>query len=117
MESLQHRPWYRKLTFERPISTISFSLIPKLARPYFIRNIDNTPHFKVKHSFFENAFFPSAIMEWNQLDREIQNTPSLYIFKKNILKFIKPTANSIINCQNLRSIKYLTRLRLWLSHL
>ena len=51
------------------------------------------------------------------MNPEIQNAPSLNIFKKNILKFIRPTANNLFGCHNLKSIKYLTRLRLGLSHL
>ena len=41
------------------------------------------------------------------------------IFSKKyfILKFIRPTANNIFNSQNLKGIKYLTRLRLAPSHL
>ena len=91
--------------------------IPKLTRPYSTRNLNNFPHFKVKHSFFKNTFFPSVIIEWNKLDPEIQKAPSLNIFKKNILKFIRLTANNIFGCHNLKGIKYLTRLRLGLSHL
>ena len=56
-------------------------------------------------------------IEWNKLDPEIQNASSLNIFKNNILKFIRPTANNILGCYNLTGIKYLTRLRLGLSHL
>ena len=37
----------------------------------------------------------SVITECNKLDPEIQNAPSLNIFKKNTLKFIRPTANNI----------------------
>ena len=48
---------------------------------------------------------------------EIQNTPSLNISKKNILRFIWPTTNNIFGWQNLKGIKHLTRLRLGLSHL
>ena len=40
-----------------------------------------------------------------------------YIFKKNILKFIKPTTNNIPDCQNLKGIKYLTTFWLGLTHL
>ena len=94
-----------------------FNIIPKLNRPSPTRNANNIPYFKVKHSFFKNTFFPSVIIEWNKLDPEIQNAPSLNIFKKNILKFIRPTANNIFGCHNLKGIKYLTRLRLGLSHL
>ena len=42
---------------------------------------------------------------------------ALIYFKINILKFIRPTANNIFSCQNVKSIKYLTRVQLWLSHL
>ena len=37
--------------------------------------------------------------------------------KKNILKLIRPSPNSIFNCHNPKGVKLLTRLRLGLSHL
>ena len=122
LESLQHRRWYRKLfCFYKILKDQSpkylFNIIPKLNRPYPTRNANNIPHFKVKHSFFKNIFFPSVILEWNKLDPEIQNAPSLNIFKKNILRFIRPTAKNIFGCHNLKGIKYLTSLRLGLSQL
>ena len=61
-----------------------------------------------KQRFFKNSFVPSVIIEWNNLDSEIQNAPSLNIFKKNIFEFIRPTANNILGCHNLKGIKYLT---------
>ena len=122
MESLQHRRWYRKLCcFYKILKEQSpkylFNIIPNLTRPYSTRNANNIPHFKVKHSFFKNTFFPSVIIEWNKLDPEIQNAPSLNIFKKNISKFIRPTANNIFGCHNLKGFKYLSKLRLGFSHL
>ena len=39
------------------------------------------------------------------------------LFKKRILEFIRPKANSIFNIHNPMGIKYLTRLRLGFSHL
>ena len=120
LESLQHRWWHRKLCYFYKIlkdqsPKYVFNIIPKLRNA--TRNANNIPHFKVKHSFFKNIFFPSVILEWNKLDPEIQNAPSLNIFKNNILKFIRSTANKIFGCHNLKGIKYLTRLRLGLSHL
>ena len=35
-------------------------------------------------------------MEWNELDPQIQNTPSLNIFREDFLKLIRPTANNIL---------------------
>ena len=58
-------------------------MIHKLPRPYATRNAYNIPYFKVKHGFLINTFFLSVIIEWIKLDPEIQNTPSLNIFKKN----------------------------------
>ena len=122
LESLQHRRWYRKLCcFYKILKDQSpkylVNLFPKFDRPYPTRNANNIPHFKIKYSFFKTTFFPSVIIEWNKLDPEIQNAPSLNIFKKKFLKFIRPTANNIFGYHNLKGIKYLMRLRLGLSHL
>ena len=67
-------------------------MIPNLTRPFSTRNTNNIPHFKVKHSFFKNTFFPLVIIGWNKRNPKIQNAPSLNIFKKNISKFIRLTA-------------------------
>ena len=100
LESLQNRQWYRKLCcFYKVLKGQSpkyiFNIIPKLNRPYSTKNANNIPHFKVIHSFFRNTFFPSVIIEWNKLDPEIQNAPSLNTFKNNVLKFIRSTTNII----------------------
>ena len=71
----------------------------------------------MKHQFFKNTYFPSAIIEWNKLDPNIPNSETLNIFKLKILKFIRPTANSIFGSHNPIWVKLLTRLRLGLSHL
>ena len=84
---------------------------------YSTRNTNNIPQFKVKHNFFRNSFFPSAVIEWNKLDLNIRNSESLNIFKKRLLKFIRPSGSSFFNCHNPRGVKLLTRLRLCLSHL
>ena len=51
------------------------------------------------------------------MDLNIRNSESLNVFKNSLLKFIRPSGNSVFNCQNLREVKSLTRLRLGLSHL
>ena len=77
----------------------------------------NLPIFKSKHNFFKNSFFPSTISEWNKLDPNLRNSESFLTFKKNILQFIRPTANSVYNYHNPKGIKLINRLRLGLSHL
>ena len=55
--------------------------------------------------------------EWNKLDLNIRNSASLNTFKKKLLNFIRPCANSIFDIHKPLGIKLLTRLRLGLSHL
>ena len=86
-------------------------------RPYTTRNANNIPQFKVKHDFFENSFFASVVIEWNKLDQNICNIENLSIFKKKLLKFIRPSSFSVLRCHNPKGIKLLTRLRLGVSHL
>ena len=46
--------------------------------------------FNKKHRFYKNSFFPSSIIEWNNLEPNLCNSENFGIFKNNILKFIRP---------------------------
>ena len=116
-ESLVSRRWYRKLCcFYKVFKTQSprylFEVIPTAKRAYITRNNDKLPHFKVKHNYFKNSFFLSTVIEWNKLDLNIRNTESLTSFRSKVLKFIRPSENSIFFCNNPKGIQLLTRLRL-----
>ena len=122
LESLEKRRWYRKLCcfykiFRSQSPQYLFNIIPTFVRPYNTRNADNIPQFKVKHNFFKNSFFPSVVIEWNKLDLNIRDSENLFIFKKKLLKFIRPSGNSVFKCHNPKRIKLLTRLKLGISHL
>ena len=94
-----------------------FKLIPEKTSSYVTRNAEHIPLFNIKHNFYKNSFFPSSIIEWNNLDPKLRNSENFSIFKNNILKFIRPKPNSFFNCCNLKGIRLITRLRLELSHL
>ena len=94
-----------------------FNLIPARNTHYSLRTSDNIPCFNTKHSFFKNSFFPSTIIEWNNLDLTLRKCDSFNVFKKEILKFIRPSSNSFYNCHNPVGITYITRIGLGLSHL
>ena len=122
LESLKSRRWFRKLChFYKILNEKSpsylFDLIPNLNSVRETRHSNNIPAIHTRHNYFKNSFFPSTISEWNNLDCKIRNSRSLSIFKKNLLNFIRPCANSIFNIHNPYGIKLLTRLRLGLSHL
>ena len=122
LESLEKRRWYRKLCyfykiFNKQSPTYLLNVIPVSSRSYFTRYAENVPSFKVRHDFFKNSFFPSTAIEWNKIDKNIRKSESLNIFKKSILKFIRPSQNRVYNCHNPKGIKLLTGLRVGLSHL
>ena len=93
-------------------------MIPTRRSLYSTRNIHNIRLVNTKHNFFKNSFFPSTIIKWNNLESE-----NLSVFKTNILKFIRPSPNSVYtlfiydNLQTLFGICLITKLRLGLSHL
>ena len=122
LESLQSRRWYRKLAvfykiYKNKSPFYLFNLIPEKTSSYTTRNVDCTPLIKIKHNFFKNTFFPSAIIEWNKLDPTIGKAESFGIFKSNILKFIRPTPRYFFNCYNQKGIRLMAQFRLGLSHL
>ena len=57
------------------------------------------------------------MIEWNKLDLNIRNSESLTSFKRNVLRFIRLSKNSIFLCNNPKGIQLLIRLRLGSSHL
>ena len=48
-------------------------------------------------TFAKNFFF---IIEWNNLDPHLRKFENISVFKSNILKFIRPSPNSLYNCHN-----------------
>ena len=93
-----------------------FDRIHNMNRTYSIRNANNILPCKVKYGSFKRLF-PSVIIERNKLDPKTQNAVNLNTFKKNRVKFTRPSANFIFSCHNLKKIKYLKILRYKLSHL
>ena len=94
-----------------------FKLIPEKTHAYATRNVDNIPCFKIRHNFFKNSFFPSTIIEWNNLDPTLRNSKSFVDFKNSILKFIRPSPSNVFNCNSHKGIRLITRLRVGMSHL
>ena len=82
-----------------------FNLIPNFNRVHNTRLSYNITAIKVRHDYFKNSFFPSAITEWNKLDLNIRDSASLNTIKKKRLKFIRSCAESIFDIHNPIGIK------------
>ena len=66
---------------------------------------------------FKYSFFLSTLNDWSNLDLNIRNLESISILKSRLLPFICPVQTNIYNIIFDRKVlKFLTRLRLGLSH-
>ena len=66
---------------------------------------------------FSNSFLPQTIKQWNKLDTSIYQAPSYSVFRKTLLDFIWPTANSTFGTNDVSGLKLLTRLCVSFSNL
>ena len=57
------------------------------------------------------------MLEWNKLDPEVRESPSVSVFKKKLLLQIRPSHNSTYGIHNPKGISYLTQLKVGLSKL
>ena len=85
LESLKFRRWSRKLfhfnrIFNEKSPSYLFSLIPNFNRVHNTRFSYNISPIKVRHDYFKDPFFPSAMTEWNKHDPNIGNSASLNTF-------------------------------------
>ena len=118
LEHLHQRWWMRWLclfykVFHSKVPKYIHSLIPSMrtsARlPYTFTS------FYCRTEYFENSFLSCVIKKWNKLDPDKRSCQSYESFHKDLLNFIRPSKNKIVNIHDQVGIKLLTRLRLGLS--
>ena len=71
----------------------------------------------MSNQLFKVFFFPSTLNDWFKLDENIRNSESIAIFKSRLLSFIRTVQSNIYHIFDPKGLKFLTRLRLGLSHL
>ena len=86
LETLEKKRCYRKLCcffkiFRYKCPKYLFNIIHISVSTYNAKYTHNISLFKVKHNFFQNSFFPSAVIKWNKRDGNIRNSECLNIFK------------------------------------
>ena len=69
-----------------------------------------------KSEYFKNSFIPNVINEWNKLDPDICSSTFYNLFRKTLLKFVRPAQRKTFNINDSVAVKLL-RLRLGFSHL
>ena len=123
LESLSDRRWFRHMLF-------SFKYVNGLTAPY-LRDLVSQAHvanYKIRSDrvfripaactgYFQRTFFPYCISQWNTLDSNICDLPSLASFKTALLKFLRPKCNPVYNVCNPLEVKLLSRHRIGFSWL
>ena len=122
VESLEKRRWYRRMClFWKIINGLTPSYLrDSLPQIQFSRNPTRQNQFSIvskNTDYFSKSFFPYCTDQWNLLDPAIKNIQSISLFKKALLKFIRPSAAQVFDVVDYSGLKLLTRLRLNLSHL
>ena len=92
------------------------NLIPKCEQTIRTRN-KHKPSYHCRTDCFKYSFFPSTLNDWFKVDENMRNPGSIAIFKSRLLSFTRPVQSNIYRIFDPKGLKFLTRLRLGLSHL
>ena len=99
LKSLHDRRWYRKLCFYYKIThndcpLYLTELLPIVkSSDYSLRSNQFLCYSRTER--FKASFFLSSTYNWNKLDTDIQKSSSLEIYKRAVLKFIRPTSANV----------------------
>ena len=121
LESLKSRRWYKRLScmfkiMKKEAPNYLINLIPKCEQTIRTKN-NHIPSNNCPTDYFKYSFFLSTLNDWFKLDKNIRNSDSIAIFKSRLLYFICPVQSNIYHIFDPKGLKFLTRLRLGLSHL
>ena len=76
---------------------LSSYLPARLTMPFDIRTRNPIYPLNIRTERFRNTFFPYCISQWNNLDADISNLPSVSTFKNAIFEFLRPKQNHVFD--------------------
>ena len=122
LESLRDRRWYRRLVFffnivHDNVPSYLKEYLPVLVNSRYNHRNSLLRRFVCHTNSFNNTFFPYCVNEWNKLDPVLRELESISLFKKSLLRFIRPKAMPVYGLMDPPGLKLLTRLRVNFSHL
>ena len=108
--------FYKILNNQAP-AYLYTSLLSPQSRYYDRRNYSKIRQIFCRTETFSNYFIPQRIRKWDKLDTSNCLAPSYSVFRKTLLDFIRPTANSTFATNDVSGLKLLIRLRVGFNHL
>ena len=91
-ESLSSRRWSRRLTlFYKFVNNLSPEYTGDPLHPfhqsrYRLRDQDIVGRMKARTEQLKARFYPNRLSEWNKLEPELRNAPSVAVFKKKLCR-------------------------------
>ena len=122
-ETLYDRRWYRRLchffslTKSKTPDYLFCEIPEQRSVDYNLRNPRRYEQNVGRTKRYYNSYFHNTLSEWNLLDRAVQDSPSLAVFKSKLLRIIRPEKNPVYNIYDISGVKLLTRLRVNFSPL
>ena len=59
---------------------------------------------------FSHTYFQNCMREWNQLDESIKSSPTVSVFKRELMRLIRPQKKSLFGFHDIEGVRILTRL-------
>ena len=122
-ETLDQRRMYRRLTHFYKIMNnktpvyLKTPIPPQQGHLFGHRHTNVLQNITCRTDRYQNSFFPDSVKSWNDIGPELRGAESLSIFKKSILKIIRPMKKSLFNIHNPLGTKWIFQLRVGLSPL
>ena len=66
---------------------------------------------------FSHTYFQNCMREWNQLDESIKSLRTIPVFKRELMRLIRPLKRSLFGFHDIEGVRLLTRLRVEFSDL
>ena len=57
-----------------------------------------------------HTYFQNCLREWNQLDESIKNSPTVSMFKRELIRLIRRRKRSLFGIHDIEGVPLLTRL-------
>ena len=122
-EILYYRRWYRRLCH--------FYKLRNDQRPFYLYSeipLERKHHYNLRRpnvyepnvistNRFSHTYFQNCMREWNLLDETIKNSPTISVFKGELVRLVRPSKKSYFGINDIEGIRLLTRLRVHFSDL
>ena len=122
-EILYYRRWYRRLCHFYKLrndqrSYYLYSEIPQERNlHYSLRRPNAYEPNVISTNRFSHTYFQNCMREWNLLDESIKNSPTISVFKRELVRLVSQSKKSYFGIHDIEGIRLITWLRVHFSDL